>query len=194
MTTAIKLGVVFAILALLGGGIVWWNGKIEAGKKEAYAAGHKAALLEVAQRDNKQLVGAQAEIRRLTIAVRDLEAAHQERIAAMDEEATRRVADAEKRKDGFIRDVVTGRIRLFDPGRRRADCPRPSGGGAAEGEAVAAGSVGNGAGGTELSAEFAGQLTSEAGRADKLVEKVTYLQNYAREALRVCNAKEPPSG
>lgn len=194
MNVYVKLGLVLGIVLALAASVRWVVGEVEEGKRAAYDAGRKEALLEVAQRDNKNLAEARAEIDRLRNQAQEQEAHHAEAMVALDEEATRRVADAEARKEQFVSDVVSGRLRLFDRAARRADAGCPGSGGSSPRTAVAAGSVGDAAGGAELSPALAGFLVSEAGRANKVVAKVTYLQGVVREYLATCNGTPAAAG
>jgi hypothetical protein len=185
MNIYVKLGLILAIVLAVGAGVYWTNNQIEHGKKVAYNAGRDEALLNVARRDNKQLVDAQNEIKRLRAQAAAQEAEHQQRMVELDQKATRELSNERKRRDDFIGDVAAGRIRLFDPAARRADTGCPGGGVETEATDVATGRVGNGARGAELSGALASFLGSEANRADQVVHKVVYLQGVVRECMRV---------
>lgn len=182
-----KLGLVLAAIALLYVGVGWVNSEIEEGKRVAHDAGRRAALLEVAQRDNEQLLEAQAEFARLTAAADALERGHEEEMAALDLDLTRRLRDVEARKDRFVGDVVAGRIRLYDPGRAADSCGAGRGDGT-EATATAGPRLDHGAGGAELSPALGSFLGSEAARADKVVLKLTACQGTVRSYLTTCNA------
>lgn len=174
-------------IGLLVAGFYAFISYVSGVEKKADKAGYDRAMLLVAQRDNKQLTEAQGTILRLQKEKADLEAQHAAAVVAADEEATRRVADVERRKDAFVSDVVAGRIRLFDPGKGKADASCPGGGGGTGPTTVAGAGVDHGAGGTELSPELAKFLGEEASRADKVVVKLTACQAILRADRKAVN-------
>lgn len=185
-----QIALAVAAVIVLAAAVVALNVYLDRRDARNVAAGRAAALLEVARRDNEQLARAQAEIDRLTAERELVERSHAAQLAKLDQQWTRRVADVEARKERFVGDVVAGRIRLFDHGRKPDDC----GAGRARdqaGKADAAASVGDAAGGSELSGPLAQFLGSEASRADAIVLRLTAAQDLLREYLRVCNASDP---
>jgi hypothetical protein len=188
---AVKWLVVLALLAAIAWAVAHavdtvadW---VEKRNADLVESGRKAERTVWQERDNKALRTLQAELKTLRDEKEQAEREHATEVARLDKEKTDAIRQIDARKDQFVADVAAGRIRLFDPGRVQAgSCPGRGGeGGAAT--ADAAGRVGDGTGGGELSPAFAGKLVAEANRADKVVEKVLYLQGYITRTLKACN-------
>lgn len=164
MTAQIKLVIVLVVLGLAGAGF-WYYGHW------MYGEGKKAAELTVAQRDNKDLIAARAEVSKLNADVRALEDQHAIEVAAIDTQGQEELRRVQAAKEKFVGDVVAGRIRLFDPYTR---CPGNSADSASK--VASALSVGDAARGAELSKPLANFLIGEASRADQVVVKLTTCQ------------------
>ena len=105
---------------------------IENVRKEGYDAGHKAALLAVAQRDNEQLTGALVRIRGLEDEKAKLEQDHRDAMQAIDIKHEEDVNRVHQNKDRVIAELRRGARRLrSDGGQADAGCPSGGGGGAA---------------------------------------------------------------
>ena len=178
-----ELLLALAVLLVVSG-LIWGVKRyIDGVDRKGYERGQKETLLTVAERDNRALVAAHARIEELKALVQKKEDDHAEAIAMIDRDKTREVANVEARKERFIGDVVSGRIRLFDPGTRDTGCA-PGGGG--EGPAARGGAgVDPRAGGSQLSDELGGFLVREAARADKVALTLQACQRIVEEDRKV---------
>lgn len=189
-------GAAVGVAGALWFAVVQFNSWVEDGKQAAAEAERKAVLLEVAQRDNKQLATAQVRILELEAEKAALERAHDARVAAIDKEGIDGLRKIEAERDA-ARSVARGyERRLRDPGTRPPGECRPDGGGGGNGEALARAGVDLGVGtaaGGELSDSAGGFLRSEADRADEVVHacnrsvvKLTACQKIIQEDRKTC--------
>lgn len=140
----IELGLIVGALALL---VAAWFGiekAIDDARDEGVRVGREAALLEVAQRDNKQLTAALADVKRLEAEKAAAEQLHRDAMQAIDDQHQRDLANVHAEKDRVISDLRNGNLRLRNA-RGRADrgCApggesRPTGVAGAAGERDAA--------------------------------------------------------
>ena len=106
-------GAVLALVAIVGAA-AWF---LQVRENKAYAAGHKAALLEVAQRDNENLQAAQKRIRELEAEKAELEEQHRSRMAEIDKDHDKEVRDVQATKDRVIACLRDDACRLRYLGR-----------------------------------------------------------------------------
>lgn len=140
-----------------------------------YHTGGKAAKLDVVKEQNVELQDAVKRIHELEETIRQQEMDMELAVAAIDEKYQRELTDAKKRTDGFIDDVMSGRLRLWDKGAR---CGKPAV--HFDPTATVPTSVGDGETGAELSEELERFLELEAARADKVVIQLTACQEIIR--------------
>lgn len=117
------VGVLIAAAALVGaiaGAIHIVTTFIENTHREGVDEGRQAALREVADRDNKKLLAAQAEILRLQKLIDDLDKQLARALAEVDDKYQQGVKDGQARTDSFIAGVHDGSIILRDPGTGEA--------------------------------------------------------------------------
>jgi hypothetical protein len=147
---------------------------IEGVREDGVDAGRRAALLEVAQRDNTQLAAVQKRVLELQAELAEREQRHQAEVARIDQEGTDELRKVEKERDAARRRSAQYAGRLRDPGAREAPaCPAGGDGGAAPAVVAGAG-VDPGAArapGGEFSAEAGGFLRAEADRADEVAHE-----------------------
>ncbi|MGF6806300.1 hypothetical protein OKW30_001426 [Paraburkholderia sp. Clong3] len=93
--------------------------------------------------------------------------------------------NAQKTIDALRADVRAGDVRLRVA---TASCIAPAGGGGMPGGGAAAGGT-DGTGTAELDGSTADALLGITGDGDRSIRKLTALQVYAREALRVCGVR-----
>lgn len=158
-------------------------------RAEALDAGRRAALLEVAERDNKQLQAVQARVLELRAELEAQEARHRAEVARIDQEGTHDLRKVELERDAARRAAREYAGRLRDPGRTEA-AACPAGGGADPAAAALAGAgvdprgAGAEAPGVELSQAAGAFLRAEADRADELVAE----RNAIAVRLEACQA------
>lgn len=99
----IALGIVAALLFAA-------KAYIDKVRDDAFAAGRKSALFEVAQRDNKDLAAALDRVGELEKQKAALEAAHRERMAQIDQKHQEDIADVHAKKDRVIAELRTRRL------------------------------------------------------------------------------------
>lgn len=128
------------------------------------------AIAELAEQHGRELM---AERERSTAAVAEIEAKYQ-----------KGEADAKETLDALRADVRAGAVRLQ---LAVAHC---SAGGDGMPGAGAAGGESDGAGTAELDGATADALFGITGDGDRAARKVNALQEYAREAMRVCGVRQ----
>lgn len=166
------------IVCLVAGGIFYVRHVATTERAAGVIEGRKAALLAVAERDNKDLVAAQKEILRLTDEKEALERTAAQRVADIDKEGRDALKALEGQHNQFLDDLFAGRIRL--PGQRRSDASCPGGGEGGPAEVAGAAGVGDGAADTELRAKAGRFFGTEAKRADGIVVQLTACQKIVR--------------
>lgn len=174
-----------AILGLLSGMAYMAKSYLDGVKTDAHAAGHKAALLEVAQRDNTQFAAVQKRVLQLQAELAAAEQRRRDEVARIDQEGTDALRKVEKERDAARRSAAQYAGRLRDPGVRPPDCGGAGGGGDAAAATVAGAGVDPGPGGArggELSQRAGEFLRGEADRADEVVFKL----NHAIVQLEAC--------
>jgi membrane protein involved in colicin uptake len=177
--------VVLVVVAIAAGAVLYVQHVRDSAKAAGKEEGRREALLEVAQRDNKQMVAAQFRIAQLEAERDQKEGEHQARVAQIDKEG-RDALKAEQAKHGrFLDDLLAGRVRL--PGQGRADASRLGGGGEQSAETVAGAGVGDGAEGARLPAELGRFLGARFRLADEIVGQLTACQKLLIEDRRTCN-------
>lgn len=182
----VQMAAAVAALGMLTALFFGAKSMLDNARKEGYDAGHKAAMLTVAQRDNKQLADVQAELVQLQAAKDAMEKEHAEKVAQLDKEGTNAVRKVEKERDAARRDAARYAGRLRDPGRT-TDAGCPGGGGSAPPTVVAGAGVDHGEAGkagAELSEQAGAFLRGEASRADEVV----FAHNIMVEQLGACQA------
>lgn len=177
--------VVLAALAAVAGAVLYVQHVRASALKAGTEQGRREALLEVAQRDNKQLVAARAEIARLQARVDKLEAEHQEEVARIDKEGQDALRAKQAEHNRFLDDLVAGRIRL--PGQGRDDGGCAPGGDEPEGTALAGAGVDHGEAGAVIPAGFGEFLVAQAKRADKVAIQLRGAQALIVEDRKTCN-------
>jgi hypothetical protein len=192
-----------AILGLLSGMAYMAKSYIDGVKTDAHAAGRKAALLEVAQRDNAALVDLKNTITRLQAEKSAKEAAHAAEVAKVDKEGFDAKRKIEKERDALRARNAALAGQLRDPGRQ-ADAGCGERGGGATATAVAPAGVGDGKGaaeGNRLSDEAGNFLRAEADAADQVVldfnvvvVKLDACQKIAEDDRKTVNAEAPKAG
>lgn len=175
-------GTVFLILAAVVALALWH------GWRYAESVGYERASLEMAARDNVQLLAANAKIQELEKERERKETEHAMAIVAIDTDGEAKLKEVTRAKDQFVSDVVAGRIRLHDPGNKGC----PAGGGDSDRTALAGPGVDHGAGGGELSAEAGRFLLEEAARADAVVVKLTACQRVLAADRALQSSAAPP--
>ena len=166
------------IVGILSGAVLYTQHVRSSAHADGVSEGRKAALLEVAKRDNEQLVAAEAEIARLTKAKDALERDAAARVAQIDKEGRDALKALEGQHGRFLDNLFAGRVRLPGSGRADASCP----GGRDDRPAALAGAagVGDGAAGAELPAAAGRFFGTEARRADAVVVQLTACQAIVR--------------
>jgi Tfp pilus assembly protein PilE len=160
---------------------------IEGVREDGVDAGRRAALLEVAQRDNTQLAAVQKRVLELQAELAEREQRHQAEVARIDQEGTDALRKVETERDAARRRATQYAGRLRDPGTRPADGCGAGDRGDGAAAAVAGAGVDPGearAPGGELSAEAGGFLRAEADRADE----VAHEHNALAVRLEACQA------
>lgn len=112
----VELVLLLAAIALLVGAWFGVQKAIDDAREEGHAAGRKEALLEVAQRDNAQLVAALARVRELEA---DKAAQEQKHREAMQQIAIKNQEDLDRvhtEKDRVIAALRSGNLRLRNQG------------------------------------------------------------------------------
>jgi Tfp pilus assembly protein PilE len=132
----VELVIVVVALGLLVAGFFGVKSMVDSARKEGFDAGHKAALLEVAQRDNAELAAATQRIRDLEGEKSALELQHRDEVQAIDIKREEEVQRVHADKDRVIADIHERHRRMRDAGGQ-ADA-----GGAAGGCRPAAGAPG----------------------------------------------------
>jgi len=126
-----QVQMILAVIALgiLAGMFFAAKSYIEGVRKEGYDAGHKAALLAVAQRDNDDLVSALNRVTELEEEKAELEAAHRAAMAAIDAAHEKELHDVHENRDRVIADLRSGNLKLRNArGQADAGCPAHRGG------------------------------------------------------------------
>lgn len=147
---------------------------IEGVREDGVDAGRRAALLEVAQRDNTQLAAVQKRVLELQAELAEREQRHQAEVARIDQEGTDALRKVETERDAARRRATQYAGRLRDPGARPAYGCGAGDRGDGAATAVAGAGVDPGearAPGGELSAEAGGFLRAEADRADEVAHE-----------------------
>jgi prophage endopeptidase len=142
----------------------------------------RAAAQKEAERKVQELTAMNAEIIRMQREVRAAEAEHASRLASFSQTYQERLQNVRDEKDKFIADVRSGAIRLRIPAQTNAV---PSG----SAQTIPTASRCDAAAGSELPAEVAEFLWSEAGRADEITHQLTAAQETISEYMRLCGAK-----
>lgn len=173
------------IVGLVAGGILYVQHVRSSAYAEGETAGRKAALLQVAQRDNEQLVAARAEIAKLTANKEALERTAAQRVAAIDKEGRDALKALEGKHGQFLNDLFAGRVRL--PGQGRPDAGCSGGGDRPATEVAGAAGVGNGTAGAQLPAEAGRFLGTEATRANAVAVQLTACQKIVIADREACN-------
>jgi hypothetical protein len=132
----LELAAIVVAIGLLVAAFFAVKSMVDNARTDGYTAGRKAALLEVAQRDNAELGAALERIRDLEREKADEEQAHRDAVQKIDVEHEREVARVRFEKDRLIADLRGGAVRLRGHGGQ-ADT-----GGAAGGCRPAAGAAG----------------------------------------------------
>jgi Tfp pilus assembly protein PilE len=132
----LELVIAVVVLGLLVAGGFGVKSMVDHAREEGYTAGHKAALLEVAQRDNAELVAANQRIRDLEAEKSALEAEHRDEMQKIDINHEEEVRHVHENKDRVIADLRSGALQL------RRTCRQADAGGAAGGVDPAAGAAG----------------------------------------------------
>lgn len=135
-----------------------------------YHQGQKSEKLVDVIEDNTVLEATLKRLKELEEQVRQQEHDHSEEMANIDRVNQKELTDARKKSGDFISDVMSGKLKLFDP---HARCGRPGG---TEGKTSTSSSVDNGETGAELSDEVERFLELEAARADEVVIQLTACQ------------------
>lgn len=157
---AIMLGV--CVLGIVA--VAWWF----------YHQGQKSEELVDVKEDNTILARTLDRLHELEEQVRQQEHDHSVEMAEIDKVNQKELTDARAKSGAFIDDVMSGKLRLYDP---HARCGRPN---SNTGETVASPSVDHGATGAELSDEVERFLELEAARADEVVIQLTACQAILR--------------
>lgn len=147
-----------------------------------YHQGGAAEELDNAEQENTELAKLLLRQHELQEQLRRQEAEFAGAVAIIDAKYQKELADAEKRSNGFIDDVMSGRLRLWDP---HARCGRPS---SVPGATSSSASVDTGTSGAELSEEVERFLELEAERADKVAIRLAACQSVVRSD-RVINQR-----
>lgn len=113
---AIVVGAFAALAATIFGGVHMWNNHMDSVRSEARTAGRTSALKEVADRDNKALLAANAKIKELSDRLVTLQAELDKRIVEIDNAYSEGVKDGNEKKAAVIADLRSGRLVLRDPG------------------------------------------------------------------------------
>ena len=203
ITAWIYLAGAIAILGLLSGMGYMVKSYLDGVKTDAHAAGRKEALLEVAQRDNEDLVALKNQITRLQAEKTAKEAAHAAEVAKVDKEGFDAKRKVEKERGALRARNASLAGQLRDHGRQAdAGCGERDPGGPAT--AVAGAGVGDGKGaapGAQLSDEAGAFLRAEADRADQVVldfngvvVKLDACQKIAEDDRKTVNAEAPKAG
>jgi hypothetical protein len=116
--------VALGLLVAAGFGV---KSMVDTARTDGWSAGHKAALLEVAQRDNEELESAMERIHDLEDEVRVREAEHRDAMQAIDTKHEEDLSHVQSEKDRVIADLRSGARRLRNA-CRQADAGRPAGG------------------------------------------------------------------
>lgn len=181
----LQLGMALAALALIAGIVYGVESYLEGIRTEADKAGYERAMGQVAKRDNKALLDAQARVNVLEAEKRALEQKAADDQAVISANYQKGLKNEKTRTDRFIADVRAGRIVLRDPGQRPAA-------GAADGvrspgtEAAAGACRCDGPAGTQLSDAAAEFLLLLAGEADDAVQQLDACQAVVRKDREIC--------
>lgn len=180
----LELGMAIAALALLSS-IVWGvKSYLDGIRTTADKAGYDRAIGEVAKRDNKALLDAQARVKLLQGEKEALERKAANNQAEISANYQRGLQDGKVRTDRFIADVHAGRIVLRDAGGRAAGAALGAG---SEGGGAAAGAGGrDGATGCQLSTAASGFLLGLTGEADDLARQLTACQALIVKDREIC--------
>lgn len=135
-----------------------------------YFQGGKSEQLRDVKTENAELSAALQKQHELEEFIREQERMHGEDVANIDAVHQKELQDVRAKSDGFIDDVMSGRLRLWD---RHAHCGKP---GTNAGQVAGVTGVGDAASGAELSEEVERFLELEAGRADQIVVQLTACQ------------------
>lgn len=135
-----------------------------------YRQGEKADELKDAKAANVQLTTALKRVHDLEEQVRQQEHDHSVEVANIDQQHQKDLSNARAQSSQFIDDVMSGKLRLYDP---HARCGRPGGD---TGQTAGSSSVDHGGEGAELSEETERFLELEAARADEVVIQLTACQ------------------
>jgi hypothetical protein len=160
---------------------------IEGVREDGVDAGRKAALLEVAERDNTQFAAVQKRVLELQAELAEREKRHQAEVIKIDQEGTHALRQVEKERDAARRSATQYAGRLRDYGAREAPACPAGGGGDGAPAAVAGAGVDPGearAQGSELSLAAGEFLRAEADRADELAAE----HNGLAVRLEACQA------
>lgn len=169
------LGIALLVAAAWG---MWWRG-------EAYQARAdlQAERVRWQAREAEELRRAQALLLAEQAKRRKIEQQAAEAIEAAEKRRIQEVADAEARKERFVADVVSGRIRLFDPCRAAAR-QDTGGGGAASAPAHAPGA--------DAGADLRRAYAQRVGRSIELGEQadtvIRGLQGVVKAYRKACSA------
>lgn len=135
-TVELVIGV--AIVGLIAAAVIWHRSIAQHAHEDAVREGRKAALLEVAQRDNAQLAAAQQRILELQADKARLEGERRQAVAAIDAQREREVRDVHASKDRIISCLRDDACRLRYLGRAAdAGCPVGDRGGRARASGAA---------------------------------------------------------
>jgi Tfp pilus assembly protein PilE len=185
--TVVQMAAAVAILGMVTALFFGAKSMLDGARKDGHTAGHKAAMLEVAQRDNKQLSDARAKIAQLQADKELLEKNHADKVAKIDKEGTDARKTAEQQRDAArarARDFEQ-RLREHTAGQTNVGCP--GGGGDTTATAIAGTGVGDGKAreeGAGLSEKGRAFLLAEADRGDTL----TFDYNATVDQLNACQA------
>lgn len=186
--------VVLAIVAAVAGIVYAGKSYLDGIKEDAYQAGQRAALLAVAERDNRQLREAQAKLKAATDAIAAAQAKAAEDLAVQSKQYQREKRDAERTTATRLAAARDGALRLFDPGAVAPDCGAVGDrGGRAAAPAAAGGPDGAGADGLPgpahavLSVASTGFLLEITGEADDVASRLNRLQVAADGLRKACS-------
>jgi hypothetical protein len=169
---------------ILGGvAIAWLLSLISVGVWQR-ADGTNACVAEYAVRDNKSLITANDNIRKLGAAVRQQEANHQRTLADLGVLYAKEFGNVESNRKRDVAAAYERGLRLRDP---NATCGGAAGSASA---IVPAGPQRDGAAGCELSGKVTADLFDLAADADRNTVQLNSCQATVKEYLARCNSEQ----